>query len=118
MKHDIISQVREAEEKAERIVQEAYAEADQIVRDARRHAAEERQKILNHAKHDARDRFERGVKTIEPRISAIHQQAKSDIAVDTSRADTQREAAIEFVVSRFREKFERENFEHEQFGNG
>ncbi len=108
MKHDIISQVREAEEKAERIVQETHAEADLIVRDARRQAAEQRQEILNHAKHTAKERFERGAQAIEPDVAAIHQLAKDDIAIDTNRAATQRDAAVEHVVTRF----------HQQFGNG
>ncbi len=108
MKHDIISQVREAEEKADRIVQEAHSEADQILRDARRQAADQRQEILTHAKGEAKDRFEHGAKAVEPEIATIHQQAEDDIAVDTQRAGTQLDAAIEHIVSRF----------HEQFGNG
>jgi len=108
MKHDIISQVREAEEKAECIVQEAHTEADQILRDARRQAADQRQEILTHAKNDAKNRFERGAKAVEPEITTIHQQSEDDIAADTQRAGTQLDAAIEHVVTRF----------HEQFGNG
>lgn len=111
MKHDIISQVREAEEKAERIVQDAHSEADQILHDARRQAADQRQEILTHAKNDAKDRFERGAKAVEPEIVTIHQQSEGDIAADTLHAGTQLDAAVEHVVARFREQFEREQFE-------
>jgi vacuolar-type H+-ATPase subunit H len=108
MKQDIISQVRKAEENAERTLQETHAEVDQILRDARRQATERRQEILSQAKQKAKQRFEQGAKALEPEVAAIHNQSEGAISSDTQQARAQFDAAVEVVVNRF----------HEQFGNG
>jgi len=108
MKKDIIAQVREAEDRAERTLHKAQTDTDTIVRDARRQAVERRQKILEHARQEAKQRFESGAKAIEPDIAKIHQQSEGEMTSDTQHANEQFEAAVEFVVNRF----------HEQFGNG
>jgi vacuolar-type H+-ATPase subunit H len=113
MRQDIISQVRKAEENAERTLQETHAEVDQILRDARRQAAERRQEILSQARQEAKQRFEQGAKALEPEVAAIHQQSEGAISSDTQQARAQFDAAVEVVVNRFRERFV-----HKQFGNG
>lgn len=105
MKHDIISQVRDAEDRAEQVIQQAHAEADQMVRAARREAADIQQNLLEQAKDEANAHFEREAAAIEPEIAAIRDQSAADIAADTDQAGTRLDAAVETVVTRFFEHF-------------
>jgi vacuolar-type H+-ATPase subunit H len=105
MKQALITQVRATEENAERLVQEAHAEADRILRDARRRAADQRQMLLERAKHHAKERFEQGAQAVEPDLAAIRQQAADDIAAAARQADARQAAAVEDVVTRFHQQF-------------
>lgn len=108
MKQDIISQVRKAEENAERTLQATHAEVDQILRDARRQATERRQETLRQARQEAKQRFEHGAKALDPEVAAIQQQSEGAISADTQQAHMHLDTVVEVVVNRF----------HEQFGNG